>query len=419
MNTPPRNGPLKVLHTDDGLPVPFYVVPYGADGACTAPDTLDDLVKTAADATDVFVFAHGWNTDRAEATARYEALIARYADARHRWWNPVTRPYKPVLAGVFWPSTALVFGRELAAARAGGDGSDVSADVDALAAVVNAPGRLRELAALDALDEAAQRELAAILAPALTADDDELDDTPATPEDLLAVWRAAHGRSGEGAAGLFLPDPRDLIRAATVLLMKDRAGRVGARGVAVMRRRLAEASSGSRLHLIGHSYGAKVMLSALCGGPAPVREVESVLLLQPAISCLCFAADADGHGRPGGYRRALERTRQPVMTTYSSHDVPLTKLFQWAVRRPSDLGEEHLTGAPGPPSRYCALGGYGPYGTRAGEVSWVDALSPGHRYAVTTGGPRLLAIRGDRIITAHSDVTNPSTAWALLCQVIG
>lgn len=419
-----NHGPLKVLHTDDGLPVPFYVIPFDAAGSCTGPETLDDLVKRAADATDVFMFAHGWNDDWTDAIARYEALIGRYADARHRWWNPVTRPYRPVLAGVIWPSTALVFGRERAPDLAGADGSDVTGAVDILADAVRAPARLRELAAQDTLDETGLRELADLLAPALTGDD-ELNATPPTPDDLLAVWhRLADAEPGDAPpaprpAGFGFPDPRDVVRVATVLLMKDRAGRVGARGAAVMLRRLIEASSGSRVHLIGHSYGAKVMLSALAVGPPPVRDVESVLLLQPAISCLCFATDADGHGRPGGYRGALTRTRQPVISTYSAHDVPLTRLFQWAVRRPSDLGEARVAGEPGPPSRYAALGGYGPFGTRTGEVAWVDALDPGRRYAVAAGGPRVLAVRGDRVISGHGDVTNPATAWALLCQVMG
>ena len=74
-----NHGPLKVPHTDDGLPVPFYAVPFDAGGSCTAPETV-------ADATGVFMVAHGRNDDRADA------LIGRYAGAPHRWWNPVSRP---------------------------------------------------------------------------------------------------------------------------------------------------------------------------------------------------------------------------------------------------------------------------------------------------------------------------------------
>ena len=75
----------------------------------------------------------------------------------------------------------------------------------------------------------------------------------------------------------------------------------------------------------------KVVLSALCNGPAPSRKVDSVLLLQPALSCYAFTADLDG--KPGGYRPAFDRVRLPIITTYSGHDEPLTKVFHLAVRR--------------------------------------------------------------------------------------
>ena len=260
-------------------------------------------------------------------------------------------------------------------------------------------------------------------------------ETP-SPDDLLAIWEqlpvgAEAGGDATGDTGGFIDevpvanpatagfpgflDPRQIIRTATVLLMKDRAGRVGGNGVAIMLRRLTDASADVRLHLVGHSYGGKVALSALCSGQGPSRPVESVLLLQPAMSCLCFAVDADGHGRPGGYRSALKRCRQPIITTFSSQDVPLTRLFHWAVRRPSDLGEAVIAGAP--PSRYAALGGYGPQGAGS-DVVWDEIREVPDRYDLAAGGIRIIAVQADGVITGHGDVTNTATAWALLCQVM-
>lgn len=93
------------------------------------------------------------------------------------------------------------------------------------------------------------------------------------------------------------------------------------------------------------------------------------------MSALCFATDVDGSGRPGGYRSGLERSRQPVLTTFSSHDVPLTRLFHWAVRRASDPGEAVIAGIPAP-SRYAALGGFGPQGCDADCVVVPPAAPP-------------------------------------------
>jgi pimeloyl-ACP methyl ester carboxylesterase len=202
---------------------------------------------------------------------------------------------------------------------------------------------------------------------------------------------------------------RDAIRATTVWLMKDRSGRVGARGVADLVRMLAEASTDSRLALAGHSYGSKVMLSALCSGPAPSRNVDSLLLLEPALSCYAFTDSLDGHS--GGYRKAFDRVRLPIIATYSSHDVPLRKFFHLAVRRKSDLAEAVIAGQP--PSKFAALGGYGPQGV---EAEWINMPAVGDPYPLTTPC-RIIGVNGSKFIASHGGVETPETAWALLSQV--
>ena len=436
-----RPGPLKTLTGPDGGTVPFYVIPFDKNGVCTGPRSLDRLVDAAQNATDVFLFSHGWNNDWAAAMRRYDRFIARYVDARETFWHQPGRDYRPILVGVFWPSAVLVApseqGPDIAAAadEAFGTPQELS-ELDAVAEGLDpvAAGRLYELAEQDELTRSEAEELAKLLAPALAGEDDDLGgETHApSPDELLQAWSRLPVGTDEpvGEPGGFIDegatagaetaalfdrfDPRLIVRTATVLLMKDRAGRVGGRGVASMLRRLVADSSDSRVHLVGHCYGGKVVLSALCNGPAPTRAVESVLLLQPAMSCLCFATDV-GNGRPGGYRSALERSRQPIVSTFSSHDVPLTRLFHWAVRRSSDLGEAVIAGAP--PSRYAALGGYGPQGAAA-DVVTVPAQQAPQRYNLATGGKRIVAVESDNVISGHGDVTNPATAWALLCQVM-
>lgn len=351
--------PWKVLHTDFG-DVPFYVITYDKHGTCTSPAALDQLIETSKSKSDVIVFSHGWNNDWQAATSRYERFADRILAVRRQHWNPPTRSFNPVLVGVFWPSTALVAPWEQAPdiAAAGLDDPDVAAVADVLA-----PGDVDRLVELVAkpTDEGVE-QLAALVAPALSGTDELGGATdPSTEHDLLAVWKAVGlARAGQvpvGPGGGFIErggerpgDPamagwnpldklRDALRATTVWLMKDRAGRVGGTGVADLIRRLADASS-ARISLAGHSFGAKVVLSAVANGPAPSRQVDSVLLLQPALSCFAFAANIEG--RPGGYRPALDRVRLPIITTYSEHDQPLTKFFHLAVRRKSDLGEADL-----------------------------------------------------------------------------
>jgi hypothetical protein len=254
-----------------------------------------------------------------------------------------------------------------------------------------------------------------------------------TADDLLALWRkisptrpAAGQKPGLArdtqeaelrAAGgpLTWLDPRGPVRIASVLIMKDRAGVVGYNGVGpfLLQKLLAQ---NLRVHAIGHSFGCKVVLSALCSQP-PLKPATSLLLLQPAISYLCFGDNIDGKGRTGGYRAALRYVQKPIYSTFSSRDVPLTKLFHLAVVRDSDWGEIRIAGVP--PSKFAALGGFGPGGVKAGESNTVDIPLPGTKYP-DNARYQVVALNGsDGQIKGHGDIATQFTAWAHLSLVSG
>jgi hypothetical protein len=118
-----------------------------------------------------------------------------------------------------------------------------------------------------------------------------------------------------------------------------------------------------------------------------------------------------GSDRPGGYRVALDRVESPVLSTFSSHDVPLTKVFHLAVRRGDDLGEAQIAAAGEPPSKYAALGGFGP--RKAGE-RLIEIRKHPSRYEL--GGPtRIYGLDGskDKVIDGHGGISNEATWWAL------
>lgn len=200
-------------------------------------------------------------------------------------------------------------------------------------------------------------------------------------------------------------DPRNLIKPFTVWQMKDRAGRVGAHGVAPLLKTLL-ARSDARVHLLGHSYGCKVVMTALSIPTALPRQVESALLLQPAVSQYAFCPNVPGRNVPGGFFKALSRVRRPIVATFSANDGPLTKLFHLSVRRRDDLGELQFA-AGGSPSRYGALGGFGP---QESAETVVDIRDPGADYDLSGGG-RIIGVNGTRTIGGHGDITNPSTWW--------
>ncbi|WP_154402072.1 alpha/beta fold hydrolase [Ornithinimicrobium cavernae] len=418
------------------------MIRFDPQGVCSSPASLAHLLDASREATDVFLFSHGWNNDWAAATRNYTRFIDEFNQQYAAQWHPPGRDYRPVLVGVHWPSTSLVLPSERGPRIAGEPEADVAGGVeelrvDLLAQHLDADGaaRVYDLADRPEISLSEATELAVLIAPALAGHDDEVPggdgpDSVPDPEELVRLWAAMPPAEepAPGERGGFVPDapggqqtpetaglldrlnPRNIIRSATVLLMKDRAGRVGGAGVRTMLHGILGAATDSRVHLVGHSYGGKVVLSALAHGAAPARPVESVLLLQPATSAKCFADPGDGKPA-GGYRPALDRTRQPLMTTFSSHDVPLTKLFHFAARRASDTREAVIAGGL---SEYAALGGFGPQDTSS--VTVVDALTAPQRYDLPD--TRLLAVRSDEVISGHGDVQNPATAWALLCQVM-
>ncbi|MET0684635.1 MAG: hypothetical protein ABW060_04925 [Solirubrobacteraceae bacterium] len=395
----PPVGPLRVVGRDN----PMYVLPFDKHGATTAPQTLEHARATLRSGgfTDVYLFSHGWNNDWATATGRYddfaEGLVAQGADDPGR---------RALLLGIFWPSTLLVAPWERAPAMAGEtadpERDELAGDLEPAAAA-----RLRELSAGGELDDERAAELAGLLSPvadpaALTAAARAIAEADAAPGG--GDWGTVTGTTaGPAAAGVLAKlDPRNLIRAASVWQMKDRAGVIGTTAVAPL---LHDALAGTtaRVHCVGHSFGGKVMLSALAARE-PARRAHSLLLLQPAVNHLCFAPQ-------GGYRPVLGRTERPVFTTYSARDVALTRFFHLAVRREADRYEPRIAAWPEPPSPYAALGGYGP--READDLTQQVVLRPaGSAYALDPERP-LAAVDATDGISGHGAISNARTWWAL------
>lgn len=427
-------GPYRTLTTVEGHAFPYYIVPFDAEGRCEGPMTQQHLLDHCGEHSDIFLFSHGWNNDWSVATKRYEHFIGGFQDQRRQLGLPMAAGYRPLLVGIFWPSQAMEwFENETGPGFAAGDPAAQDAATESSRRLLGDIGsglppdrraRFFELAQAEVLNEAQARELAALLAGATAADDEAGPAAAPSADDLLAAAAAfaqpepdyeAVGRVGAPAGGpqaafglgdmLKALDPRQLLKPFTVWQMKDRAGRVGTHGVSALLAGLLTRSS-ARIHLLGHSYGCKVVMSALCSLPCGLRKVHSALLLQPAISQYAFAAEVpQRHGVRGGFADGLARVATPVVATFSANDAALTKLFHLALRRESDLGEQPLIA--GPPSQYAALGGFGP---QASGETIVDVLDPQQAYSFGSAG-RIVGVRATRAISSHGDISNPSCWW--------
>lgn len=425
------------------IPYTYYGLRFDETGACVSPRTRERLVEDvkAGGYTDVFVFSHGWNNDWYDA----EDLYARFIQEFHRILGTQGlsgQPYRPLWVGVRWPSTILVLPWEQGPAVAVYDPAKPPApDEPAVAALLSRlseaeADRVRALTARPTLDPEGARELLGLLVKAAGEPVDEEMPGLAPPgvDALLDAWAADQAAQyedvGDGepvlpgapgaigrpdtpeAAGKVFGKGRDAVRVFTVWPMKDRAGLVGRFGVGPLIRELRDAAPGASLRLIGHSFGAKVVLSALGSPEFADRRADSALLLQPAVSARCFAADAV-NGSAGGYREVPRRVALPITMTFSNEDDPLHGCFHLAVCRRYDIGERQPAPAGAPVPIFAALGGYGPQRV-PGEATVWPIQEPFDAYPVPAGrvATPLLALNGAGVIHDHGDVKNPATAWA-------
>lgn len=454
-------GPYWHVDVGNGMTAPWYMVPFDKSGQCTAPKTRASLLADVASRkfTHVIIFSHGWNNDWESASGRYHRFLNGFQKMRRDHGLTADPAYRPLLLGIFWPSTALVLPWERGPRFAGHDADlslrdaiidQESREIDAIADMVS-PGDREAFYSLvrkgAPLDEREARTLAELVLPvyqqATKADDDlRTDNGPVetTVDDILQAWEGAArdqtriseadddgferlppsttGGSPRSAGFLQKLDPRNIVRTLTVYQMKDRAATVGGRGVASLLTDILAQKGATRVHLAGHSYGAKVVLSALSQVPDGTGTVDSVLLLQPAVNGWCFAGNVNNKNFPGGYRRVLEHVTQPILTTYSRNDAPLTKFFHLAVRRREDLGELKvaMAGRPKPPNEYGALGGFGPAGLPDSDCQFIDLKPVGERYDLSQP-LRVWALNGDEAIRSHGEVEVPETYWALYNQI--
>jgi len=427
-----------------------WLLRFDKDGACVSPETRAALLASlgAQPPGRVVLISHGWNSDFGDAVDLYtrfmrhvETLVAGDPDGTI------------VVVGVLWPSSLAPAdkGPVIAGTTVIPDNPSDPARmlVDAIADRA-ARDAIETLLGKPVIDANEAEALARYVTAALRADgagapSEAVEDNPDSI-DVLAAMRAlasageeepdwdawttapAEGAAttplagGPAAASLFGIDPIMAVRVFTVYQMKDRAGRVGTQGVRALLDDLL-AQTHHKIHCVGHSYGCKVLLSAVCRDAPPIRPVESMLLLEPAISHLCFAATVPGRAGPGGYRAVLSEAYvvQPLYSTYSRWDMPLHTIFHLALRRAADLGELRTAAGEGtsagvPPSVYCALGGYGPRGAGEALIDPLPAagttyqLAPGHRMYAFDGS-------ADKRIAGHGDVSTAATGWALVEQM--
>jgi hypothetical protein len=258
---------------------------------------------------------------------------------------------------------------------------------------------------------------------------EKLAEAPEEPVDFEAGGAAGgigdFGGAGEvegGAAGFgeffggIKEGAQNLLNLTTGYKMKNRAGLIGAGGVHDVLVRLRRETPDVRLHLAGHSFGAR-LLSAAAAGPdgAPPLEVDSLALIQGAFSHFSFSDRWDPpKDSPGFFRRVVTdpRVRGPMLVTHTKNDKSVGVGYALAFRL---AGREAVAAAIGDENDI--YGGLGRNGAlKVPESRKAKLLAVGGDYGGFREG-RPVNLNGDAFIMGHSGFVIPEVSYALLMAV--
>lgn len=175
---------------------------------------------------------------------------------------------------------------------------------------------------------------------------------------------------------------------------------IGQSGLAPLVGQLRRAVPAVRVHLAGHSFGARLVTAAAAAQPA--APVSSLMLLQAAFSQFAFAPQ-------GGYRRVVteQRVDGPILVTHSCHDHALGQAYPVA----SHAREQRAAHLGGPDDAFGALGANGAQRLPPGEK--VDLVLGDYAGLRANLGARVLNLNADRIIRGHGDVFHPEIVDSL------
>lgn len=439
------------------MPIPRFEVEFTRDGAVFDPNQTTVLTDGVGPFSDLLVLSHGWNNDRADAAALYDELLGnidKLLDLRNQASIPATlqefverlrgRTFAAVL--IFWPSKKFTDSELIP----GGGAASVQAEQENIDAVLSVLDRLkddpRRLGGLEqnpthaaAMDKAkelapklatvqAQIEFIELLRKILDRTIAEKDDASAgffmaAPETLFANAMApviaptvASGGGGVGMTGgaTGLGDllngvqaaARRIANFATYYQMKARAGTVGSKGVAEMLKSLRAANPNIRIHLVGHSFGGRLVTAAAHALPANTQSV-SMSLLQAAFSHNGLSGGF-GDGDKGFFRALIDENRisGPIIITHTKNDRAVGIAYPLASRiagqNAAALGDQN--------DPYGGMGRNGAQNTAETENRATMGL-PGTTYAFVPG--KIHNISAD-VIEDHSDIRRIEVAYVVL-----
>jgi len=432
--------------------IPYVAAIFDKDGAALKQQE----VKLPDGTTDVIVASHGWNNTQEQAEEFYTALFTNFAAVA----TDQLQNKKIAIVGVIWPSkrfTDVVDAAVAEQGRGGGAGfgsnstaadETIKAKLDVIATMFDKKAAKKITAAKNQIaklerDLAARRkfvdELRSLLDDSAAHEEDnstlffKLDGSVLLEKLKQPTPMVSSGARGGGAASIGtaigtapkttpaggaagLGDIFSGIKAGAIRFlnylayyeMKKRAGTVGQNGVGPMLDRLADKVQ--RIHLVGHSFGCRVVTTA--AATSTTDKLQSMSLLQAAFSHNSFSKSMNGFFRSVADNH---RIKGPIVITYTPNDRAVGIAYPAASRLAGTVASAFGDAN----DKFGGLGRNGAQKMESGEVvQEVDQLlavggsyswRSGHfhnlessKYIVNPGG-------GD----AHMFVTGKEVAWTI------
>jgi hypothetical protein len=389
--------------------------------------------------TNVFLFSHGWKGDIPAAIEQYDRWIGALMKSPDlKKAQQVFPGFRPLFIGLHWPS--LPFGSEEARAdgsfaASGGTGPDqmlaeylerfgdrpeirgpletILKEAKTNMSPDTLPDSVRQ-AYLD-LNKALGLASGGGLSAPLDADREPFD-----PEDAYQAGNEEGANFGDfnpfsGILGV--------LRQLSYFKMKNRARTVGEVRMHQFLKDLqtATAGKGTRIHLMGHSFGT-IVISGMLGGPngrGPlVRPVDSVVLAQGALSLWSYAPDIPfKKAGPGYFSRILAdgKIAGPLVTTQSRFDRAVGLCYPIA----SGVHGSASFGGVGGNPELGAIGAYGIQGLGEQIQRDIAMLPADGTYGFEAGkvynleSSKYICHGDDAFSGAHCDIGGPEVAHAI------
>jgi hypothetical protein len=409
-------------------------------------------------ATDIFVISHGWNNGHDEARTLYHGIFSNFKKVVPPQW---ANNRKLEIVGILWPSKAF---DEMVAAEDAGDAAGGGAALHTGPAGPDPEGEKALLGKLDGMKSffvTKQKEIDELktLVPDLetksaaridfvtkvralldqsAANKEDASDAffKADPEALMDQLRIDSEDLGEeikpGAGGGAAISPTvsaaptggaasfttflngiktaamNVLNYTTYYEMKERAGTVGKNGVAPLLDQVLSPMA-QRIHLIGHSFGGRLVTSAAAN--STTDRIKSMTLLQAAFSHNGFSQSMNGF-----FRGVVEKQRikGPILVTFSKKDTAVGIAYPLASR----LAGQVAAALGDAKDKYGGIGRNGAQQMNLGETIQGKLLPvPANlvpapaEYAFAAG--KFFNADGEKFIAGHSVITGPEVAYAI------